>query len=61
MTASATVVAAAMPIVRYAIERYALDVKMMRKLSSVQTCSISLVNGLICQNASMKRTASAAR
>jgi len=36
-------------------------VKIVLKLSSVQTRSISLVNGLTCQKAEMKRTKSAAR
>jgi hypothetical protein len=55
------VTAAAIPIVRSAIERYADDSKIVRKLSRFQTCSISVVNGLTPQKAETKRTASAAR
>jgi hypothetical protein len=49
-TASAIVTAAAIPIVRSAIVRYALDSKIVWKLPTVQWCSISVVNGLTVQN-----------
>jgi hypothetical protein len=60
-TASAIVTAAAIPIVRRAIVRYALDSKIVRKLPSVQWCSISVVNGLTVQNDETKSATSEAR
>jgi hypothetical protein len=60
-TASVTVTAAAIPIVRSAIERYADDSKIVLKFPRFQTCSISVVSELTCQNADTKRTTSAAR
>ena len=60
-TASVTVTAAAIPIVRSAIDRYALDSQIVRKLSRFQMCSISVVNGLTVQNDEMKSATSDAR
>jgi hypothetical protein len=56
-----SVTAAAMPIVRSAIVRYALESTRVWKFEIVQWCSISVVNGLTVQNEEMKRATSEAR
>jgi hypothetical protein len=60
-TASVTVTAAAIPIVRSAIDLYAEDSKIVLKFESVHTCSISVVKGFTCQSAETNRTTSAER
>ena len=52
-TASVTVTAAAIPIVRSAIVRYVGSLKIVRKLSSVQSCTSLPVNESTLQNAEM--------
>jgi len=56
-----SVTAAAIPIVRSAIVRYALDWKSVWKFPNVQWCSICVVNALTVQNDETKRAASEAR
>ena len=60
-TASVSVTAAAMPIVRSAIVRYALESISVRKLSRFQMCSMSVVNEFTVQNDEMKSATSDAR
>ena len=60
-TVSVTVTAAAMPIVRSAIVRYALSSQSVRKLSTFQMWTISVVNASTDQNAETSSATSDAR